>query len=148
MAHCFDLDEVTPFSVRLDLVAVHLLAILTFCVIIWHIYNLSRRAVLSWAAWTNFYPLGPLFLGPLQHCTEVSVEMIDDEDWPHLKRILGRLSDMLGKFQFLAGTAVLAGLALVSGRNAVKVLAVYGVVAIVMRECATWTLEALDLTSA
>lgn len=65
--------------------------------------------------------------------------------------ILGRLSnvyskalvDALGKFQFLAKAAILAGFAFVNGRNAVRVPAIYGVVAIVREECATWTLEVL-----
>lgn len=130
-------------STKLTVLAIHILALLISVTVFWQTYDLSQRAVVSWSCWTSFLPLIWFLLGPLIHCGEVGVLQMDRKQHPFWSRGLELVFDTFLKVQFLAGTAILGSLALVSGQNAVKVLAVYGGGAIVMRECATWILEIL-----
>lgn len=141
----FDARKVELKSARVGLLTVHVFAAITAGAIIWQTYDLSQRAILSWGAWTSFYPLLWLFSGPVNHTAEVTIDLLDEHSSHTIKRTLKFLAGLLTKFQFLAGTAIMASLTLISGQNAVKVLAVYGIAAIVMRECAAWTLVVLSL---
>lgn len=141
----FDIDQVDARMERSGLVAIHVLTVFTVCGVVWQTYDLSQRAVLSWAAWTSFYPFFWLFLGPVIHIAEIIVDTLCSNAHSSLKRTLSLLIGLLAQFQFLAGTAILASLTLDSGQNAVKVLAVYGVAAMLMRESAAWTLQVLGL---
>lgn len=136
-------NHIDDASSKLTILAIHILALLISVTVFWQTYDLSQRAVVSWSCWTSFLPLIWFLLGPLIHSGEISVLLIDRKQHVFWRRGLELVFDTFLKVQFLAGTAILGSLALVSGQNAVKVLAVYGGAAIVMRECATWVLEIL-----
>lgn len=127
------------------LLAVHILAFLVAITVFWQSYDISQRAVVCWSCWTSFLPLIWFLLGPLIHAGEITFLTVDRHLHPYLSPVLMLALDTLNKVQFLAGTAILCSLGLVSGHNAVKVLVVYGGAAIVMRECAVWVLETLSL---
>jgi hypothetical protein len=54
------------------------------------------------------------------------------------------VADLLNNINFLYGTAIFSSLTLVSGHSAIKVMVLYGVVAVFSRIVAVWVLEETD----
>lgn len=140
-------SAVSRAGTTLTVAIVHLIVLIAACGIAYQTYDLGQKAVLSWACWTWFYPMIWLGLSILQHLLSILTKRLDSEiNACSRRRMLGtRLlkiaTDAMGMVAYIYGTIVFASLTLVSGQNAVEIVAVYGALAIVSRGCAAWVLD-------
>lgn len=135
-------------SSRLVLIVVHIVAALAAGVTIWQTIDLGRRAVLAWACWTSFYPSVWLCLSAFQHFLDVLTKLLNKgpdkkQSWMRINvfRVLNLFAALMGMVTYIFGTIVLASLTMVSGINAVHVVATYGLAAVVTRACCAWVME-------
>ncbi|KAF2008543.1 hypothetical protein BU24DRAFT_456312 [Aaosphaeria arxii CBS 175.79] len=159
----------------IPVVLVHILAATGATVVVWQTVDLGRKAVVTWACWTDHYPVIWICLAVIHHLIAVvflrtslrisgkspsgkdlvprsglSVWNLvqENREIELVHRKLMRWSkasaDLLNNLNLLYGTAVLSSLTLVSGRNAIIVLTVYGTIAAFSRAMAMWVLGTLD----
>lgn len=128
-------------------------------------FVLGQRAVLSWACWTNHYPLiwvcssfvhhilAILFLRLSLRCETRHAPIQLDITAEQLKISVAHpqfavwskvFVDLIGNVNYLLGTVILSSLTLVSGNNAIKILVVYGMIAAITRLVAAWTLARMN----
>jgi hypothetical protein len=164
--HMIPLNQ-KPSDSRVAITVYHCLALGGALVVIWQTVDLGRKAVLTWACWTDFYPVIWVLLSVLQHilaagCLRLSLRNIAAPRnqyfgvWqlkltePELNLQLAHPTfahwakagvELLSNVIFLYGTVTFSSLSLVSGVNAIKVLVVYGTVSAVTRITTAWYLH-------
>jgi hypothetical protein len=150
-------------------------------VVVYQSVDLGRKSVVSWACWTDWYPVLWVCFGAYHHilsvvCMRLSLHIHafqpssashaplpspspftavqpailvwDLTRQPYtvvahkrFARWSKALVDLLNNINYLYGTAIFSSLALVSGRNTINNLAIYGAVAVVGRMVGLWALE-------
>lgn len=165
-------NKASPINVTVGFIAAHIIAALGAVFVTWQTVDLGRKAVVTWACWTDFYPVIWLVIAVLHHnlsvvCLRVSlrVRIRSRDREPEIvcnalsvwdvtsvdgnvecsRKRLARWSkaalELLNNANYLYGTAIYSSLTMVSGHQAIKVLVLYGAVAVFPRVAAIWVLE-------
>lgn len=159
---------------RIDIITVHALTGVGAALVTWQTVDIGKKAVLSWACWTDFYPIIWLCLAVVHHllaviCMRLSLRIshvsstrsadnrgplriwdLTQDRWrvectaKKFARWGKVCADLLNNVAYLYGTVVFSSLTLVTGYNAIKVLALYGGVAALSRITALWALEEIN----
>jgi hypothetical protein len=159
---------------RIDVVAVHTLTGAGAALVTWQTVEIGRKAVVSWACWTDFYPIVWLCLAVFHHaltviCMRLSLTVsritgtnsagnrsalliwdLTQDRWKvectskkfaYWSKVC---ADLLNNVAYLYGTVVFSSLTLVTGYNAIRILALYGGIAVLSRITALWVLQEIN----
>lgn len=162
------------WSRYIGIASVHVLAGTGAAFIVWQTLDLGRKAVVSWACWTNGYLMVWLGLAVFHHvltvvcmrlslrCSRISdrksaanrcallVWDLTHESWlvecthTEFSRWSKICADLLNNVTYVYATAVFSSLTLVTGHNAIKILAFYGGIVTFSRVAAAWLLQEID----
>jgi hypothetical protein len=159
---------------RFSIWTAHILSCAGAAILIWQVHNIGHNAVVSWAFWTDVYPILCVALGVIHHVLAVTCMRLGlrsnspsrPRRWSMLwiwdltqsdlrisvaNRKWARWSkaanNLFNNWNHLLGTAVFSSLTLVAGHIAIQKLATLGVIAFLSKGVTEWMLEGMQETT-
>lgn len=161
-----------PFASVADgsgLVFVYALALTGTGVVVWQTIDLGRKSIVSWSCWVDYWLWAWLFFAIVHHWFAASsmrfslqwqsgnapigkwrtqISDLTENKWvaihPRFARWSKVVADLVIDVAYIYGTAIFSSLTLVPAGEALKILVIYGSIAVVTRIAAVWVLKEMD----